>query len=170
MQHAVRNLPQAFRKAPAALKRSTQLLGAIQTQTRTRTRWLSTRGAGGGGMVDILHSHNADEKPRMSVRGYGEECFQVNETHVHGSCIILPHSFFIWEAKTFEDITKESLGIFTMLHPTIEVLFIGCGDVMPKPLDAALVRCVYAYICICLCVCLCLRLCLRLSLHLCPSH
>jgi len=91
-------------------------------------------------MVDILHSHNSDEKPRMSVRGYGEDCFQVNETHVHGSVVILPHSFFIWEAKTFEDITKESLSLFTMLHPTIEVLFIGCGDVMHKPLDAALTR------------------------------
>ena len=104
-------------------------------------RNFSTRGMGGVGLVDITSAgYDDQEVPRLSVRGFGESCFQVNETLVHGSVIILPHSYYIWEATKFEDITKESLALFTLIHPTIEVLFLGCGDQLPRPLDPALVR------------------------------
>jgi len=83
---------------------------------------------GGGSMVDITAgSLPGDDptSPRLSVRGYGEGVFQVNETLVHGSVILLPKTYYIWEATKFEDITVESLAMFTLIYPTIEVLFIG---------------------------------------------
>ena len=69
--------------------------------------------------------------PRLSVRGFGDYCFQINETQANGSIILLPKTFYIWDVKRFEDITIESLSVFTLIHPTIEVLFIGCGVNVP---------------------------------------
>ena len=39
-----------------------------------------------------------------------------------------------------QDITIESLSVFTLLYPTVECLFIGCGDNIPAQLDPALAR------------------------------
>ena len=60
---------------------------------------------GGGSMVDITAgSLPGDDptSPRLSVRGFGEGVFQVNETLVHGSVALLPKTYYIWEAAKFE--------------------------------------------------------------------
>lgn len=97
---------------------------------------------GGGAMVDITSGPiKGDEGvPRLSVRGYGEGVFQINEALVHGSIMLLPKTYYIWNAEKFEDITIESLSMLALIHPTLEVVFIGCGDTMPRQLDPAITR------------------------------
>ena len=73
--------------------------------------------------------------PRLQVRGYGKDCFQVNETLVHGSVLLLPTTFLMWKVKSVEDITIENLTIFQFVYPRLEVLFLGMGRNMPGPLD-----------------------------------
>lgn len=67
------------------------------------------------------------------VRGIGGTSFMINDIYVRQSVLLLPKSFFLWNAKKFEDISIESLTLFSMLYPTIEVLFIGCGETQPGP-------------------------------------
>lgn len=72
-----------------------------------------------------------DEKERVTVVGYGDHAFQINDTLVRQSVLLLPHSFLLWNAREFKDITIESLTLFTVLFPTLEVLLIGCGERVP---------------------------------------
>lgn len=70
----------------------------------------------------------------ISIKGYNEYSFQVNDVLVNQSVILLPKSFLLWNAKKFQDITIESLSIFPLIFPTIEIIFVGCGHRMIQPL------------------------------------
>ena len=103
----------------------------------SRRRWYSSsknaRATLGG--FDILSSVDPGET-RVIVRGYGDHAFQINDVLVQQSVILLPKSFYLWNAKTFSDITIESLALFQVLYPTLEVLFVGCGEHLPGLLPA----------------------------------
>jgi len=112
----------------------------IQTQTRVNQhvrRGLSTSGGALGKGFDILADDegSSSQGQRMSIRAFGDHSFQINDVVVNQSVILLPKSFFLWNARTYEDITLESLAVFPILHPTIEVLFIGCGENVPGVLN-----------------------------------
>ena len=77
---------------------------------------------------------------RTFVRGYGDHAFQVNETLVRNSIILLPTSYFIWKTIKFDEINEESLSIFPLLFPTIEMVLIGCGETVPQRLCPNLVK------------------------------
>lgn len=84
-------------------------------------------------MADILAPTAADLlKPK--IISFGDHAFQVNDVVVRQSVILLPNNFLLWNARTFEDITIKSLSVFTSLYPTPEILFIGCGERLPRPL------------------------------------
>jgi len=89
------------------------------------------------GSYDITES---GDKALMQVRGYGDRSFQLNEVQVNQSVLLFRKSFLLWNARTFEDISVESLAPFALLHPTLEVLFIGCGEVQPKQLSPDVVK------------------------------
>jgi len=44
-----------------------------------------------------------------------------------GPCAIFPRSFLSWNVSGVEGITKESLSLFTVLEPKIDILVIGVG-------------------------------------------
>jgi uncharacterized protein len=79
-------------------------------------------------------------KRRIQVKAFGETSFRLDEVLVKHSVLLLPHSFLLWNAKTFDDITQDSLEIFPLMFPTLEILFIGCGETQPKQLPLELVR------------------------------
>ncbi len=74
------------------------------------------------------------------VRGLGDSSFMINDIYVRQSVLLLPKSFFLWNAKKFEDISVDSLSLFSMLYPTIEVLFIGCGENQPGPGSVEIIK------------------------------
>ena len=76
----------------------------------------------------------------MQIRGYGDTSFQLNEVQVNQSVLVFSKSFLLWNAKTFADVTAENLGVFALMHPTPEVVFIGCGEVQPGRLPPDLVQ------------------------------
>jgi len=89
------------------------------------------------GSFDITESL---DKQQTQVRGYGETFFQINDVQVNQSVLLFRTSFLLWNARTFDDITVENLAPFVLLHPTLEVLFIGCGEVQPRQLPPDLVK------------------------------
>jgi NADH dehydrogenase [ubiquinone] 1 alpha subcomplex assembly factor 3 len=80
-----------------------------------------------GKMTDII----GNDEFKTELRAFGDSAFLVNDTVVRQSVILLPNSFYLWNVKTFEDITIESLSMFPILHPTIEILLLGCGKKTP---------------------------------------
>ena len=62
-------------------------------------------------MTDIL-AHQGHEVPTVLV-SYGEKAFLINETLVLQPVILFPKKFLMWNARTFEDITIESLSAVT---------------------------------------------------------
>ena len=92
--------------------------------------------------LDVLSLGAPKEEgaPRLQVRGYGNDCFQLNETLCHGSVLLFPTTFLMWKVKSIEDITIESLSVFQFVYPRIEVLFLGMGHKMPGPLDPAITK------------------------------
>ena len=115
-------------------------------RSQTQARWCRPRrslstptttvGPTGKGF-DI--TENVD-KQLMQVRGYGDRSFQLNEVQVNQSVLLFRKSFLLWGARKFDDITVESLAPFALLHPTLEVLFVGCGDVQPRQLPPDVVQ------------------------------
>lgn len=98
--------------------------------------------SGFGKGVELLDEASLDGsgKRRVQLKAYGDKVFQVDEILVRQSVILLPHSFLLWNARTFDDISIESLSIFPFLFPGIEMLIIGCGKTQPKQLDPDIIR------------------------------
>lgn len=86
---------------------------------------------------DILGDVAEGQQMRSSIRAFGDRSFQVNNVKVRQSVLLFPHSFLAWNVSRFEDITIDSLAPFTLLYPTLELLFIGCGKHAPSPLRLA---------------------------------
>ena len=76
----------------------------------------------------------------LSILAFGDHCFQVNDILVRQSILLFKDHFLLWSANDFDDITIESLHIFTVLYPTIEILLIGCGEFQPKQLDNKIIQ------------------------------
>lgn len=82
---------------------------------------------------DILGDTLEGEEMRSAIRAFGDRSFKVNNVVVRQSVLLFPHSFLAWNVHRIEDITIDSLAPFTLLYPTIDILFIGCGKTAPSP-------------------------------------
>ena len=52
---------------------------------------------------------------------------------------------FLWDVKDVDDITIESLSLFHLVYPTIEILFIGTGEKMTRRLPPEVTNCTDSY-------------------------
>ncbi|KAM6062422.1 NADH dehydrogenase [ubiquinone] 1 alpha subcomplex assembly factor 3 [Chlamydotis macqueenii] len=64
----------------------------------------------------------------MFVEGYTTRGFTVNGDLVVGPCAILPRAILQWNVGSYRDISHESLSLFRLLEPRIEILVLGTGD------------------------------------------
>jgi NADH dehydrogenase [ubiquinone] 1 alpha subcomplex assembly factor 3 len=81
---------------------------------------------------DLLGPEMVDNKQRSMIRAYGETSFLVNNVLVRQSVLLFPNSFLAWKPRKMEEITIESLEVFTLMYPTLEIIFIGCGQRMSQ--------------------------------------
>lgn len=81
---------------------------------------------------DCLQAEDGNMK--TTVLAFGDTLFQVNHSLVGQSVLLLPNKYFLWKPKTIDDITIDSLSVLTTIFPTVEILFIGCGENNAKPL------------------------------------
>jgi len=87
---------------------------------------------------DLLSGHD-EPQPRLNVVGFGDTTFQVNDVLIRQSVLLLPKQYFLWNAKTFEDITIDSMELFPLIKPRLEILFVGTGRQM-RPLPIPLME------------------------------
>uniref|UniRef100_A0A0K0EDQ7 NADH dehydrogenase [ubiquinone] 1 alpha subcomplex assembly factor 3 n=1 Tax=Strongyloides stercoralis TaxID=6248 RepID=A0A0K0EDQ7_STRER len=52
----------------------------------------------------------------------------IDGTFLYGPIAVFPKTVLSWRVLTPDDITPESLSLFLMLQPKIDILIVGCGD------------------------------------------
>ncbi|EMP26596.1 NADH dehydrogenase [ubiquinone] 1 alpha subcomplex assembly factor 3 [Chelonia mydas] len=64
----------------------------------------------------------------MLIDSYSSRGFTINGDKVVGPCAIIPRAILQWNVGSYQDITEESLVLFRLLEPRIEILVLGMGD------------------------------------------
>ncbi|XP_053932811.1 NADH dehydrogenase [ubiquinone] 1 alpha subcomplex assembly factor 3 [Cuculus canorus] len=62
------------------------------------------------------------------IEGYSGRGFTISGDVVVGPCAILPRAILQWNVGSYRDISHESLSLFRLLEPQIEILVLGTGD------------------------------------------
>ncbi|KPP60404.1 NADH dehydrogenase-like [Scleropages formosus] len=61
------------------------------------------------------------------VQSYGPRGFTVDGNRAVGPCALLPPAILQWNVGSYEDISVDSLSLFHLLEPRIELLVLGTG-------------------------------------------
>ncbi|CAI9576385.1 unnamed protein product, partial [Staurois parvus] len=69
-----------------------------------------------------------DSPDIMFVESYSRQGFIINGNQVIGPCAIIPRAILQWNVHSYKDISYESLSLFRLLVPRIEILVLGIGD------------------------------------------
>lgn len=78
--------------------------------------------------VNIL---NNEEGVNLMINGFSQTGFRLNnDMTVLGPMAIFPRSVLSWNVGKSDDIDEESLSLFTVLEPKIDILVVGVGDKM----------------------------------------
>ena len=64
----------------------------------------------------------------LFITKYNTKGFTIQGNKAFGPVAILPKSYFSWKVKSSCDINVESLQLFTVVEPRIEILVIGTGE------------------------------------------
>ena len=92
----------------------------------------SSMGVGGAAPLSANVLESADR--RTVVTEVDEGGFELNgDVFVPSSVACLAHSAFLWKARTVDDITVDSMRLFTAVHPRPEIVVLGLGAKGPKP-------------------------------------
>ncbi|XP_028303100.1 NADH dehydrogenase [ubiquinone] 1 alpha subcomplex assembly factor 3 [Gouania willdenowi] len=58
---------------------------------------------------------------------YSPTGFNIDGNKVFGPCALLPPAILQWNISSYKDITEESVSLFHMVEPKIEILVLGTG-------------------------------------------
>jgi len=62
------------------------------------------------------------------IDSYSQDGFRLNDdTKILGPCVIFPTAVLGWRIRDAEDVTEDSLALFTLLDPKLDILVIGHG-------------------------------------------
>lgn len=77
---------------------------------------------------DLSHHPITQGETNLSITSIEDDSICVNNIYTRQSVIIFPKSFFLWNARTVQDINLSSLALIPVVFPTLEMLIIGCGE------------------------------------------
>ncbi|XP_039971556.1 NADH dehydrogenase [ubiquinone] 1 alpha subcomplex assembly factor 3 [Xiphias gladius] len=63
----------------------------------------------------------------VMIQSYSPRGFNIDGNKVFGPCAVLPPAILQWNVGSCKDITEESVSLFHMLEPRIEILVLGTG-------------------------------------------
>ncbi len=67
---------------------------------------------------------------RQYVQSYGSGFFKVSRVDYQGSVIVLPNQTISWDVNVLGDVNLGSLAPVLAEGPRVEILLIGCGEMM----------------------------------------
>lgn len=65
------------------------------------------------------------------VSAFSTQGFVINDKRFFGAVALAPHLVLNWNVDSFDKLTTESLELFTVFVPAIEIIVIGCGKLPP---------------------------------------
>ncbi|XP_054881821.1 NADH dehydrogenase [ubiquinone] 1 alpha subcomplex assembly factor 3 [Poeciliopsis prolifica] len=68
-----------------------------------------------------------EENNGFLIHNYSPMGFNIDGNRVLGPCAVIPPAILQWNVGSSEDITEESISLFHMLEPPIEILVLGTG-------------------------------------------
>ncbi|XP_040264612.1 NADH dehydrogenase [ubiquinone] 1 alpha subcomplex assembly factor 3 isoform X2 [Bufo bufo] len=80
-----------------------------------------------------------DSADIMFIESYSSLGFIINGDRIVGPCAVLPRSILQWNVASHRNISLESLSLFHLLVPKIEILVLGTGDRVER-LDPAIAK------------------------------
>ncbi|XP_053324876.1 NADH dehydrogenase [ubiquinone] 1 alpha subcomplex assembly factor 3 [Spea bombifrons] len=86
--------------------------------------------------VSVLERDSSDV---MFIESVSRQGFIINGDRVVGPCAIIPKAILQWNVGSHKDISVESLSLFHMLVPRIEIVVLGTGDRVER-LDPAILK------------------------------
>ena len=76
--------------------------------------------------VNVL---NKDVEDLLMIDSFSTHGFRLNSgLFIIGPCAVLPRTIFYWDVPNHRGITPESLALFWLMEPKVDVLLIGAGD------------------------------------------
>ncbi|XP_017775130.1 PREDICTED: NADH dehydrogenase [ubiquinone] 1 alpha subcomplex assembly factor 3 [Nicrophorus vespilloides] len=76
-----------------------------------------------------VHILNNDNELGLMINGVSQVGFRLNNNMtVLGPMAIFARSVLSWNINSVDDITEESLSLFTTLEPKLDIIVIGIGD------------------------------------------
>ena len=88
-------------------------------------------GVGGAAPLSVEVLESADRRTAVTEVDAGG--FELNgDVFVPSSVACLAHSAFLWKARRPEDVTVESMRLFTAVHPRPEIVVLGLGAKGPR--------------------------------------
>ncbi|XP_058822867.1 NADH dehydrogenase [ubiquinone] 1 alpha subcomplex assembly factor 3 [Topomyia yanbarensis] len=86
---------------------------------------------------------NLEAESGLLINSYSQVGFRLNNNMVVlGPMAIFPRTVFSWNVASYEDINEESLSLFSVLEPKIDILVVGIGD---QPMTPALNKRIIEY-------------------------
>uniref|UniRef100_A0A0K0FXK6 NADH dehydrogenase [ubiquinone] 1 alpha subcomplex assembly factor 3 n=1 Tax=Strongyloides venezuelensis TaxID=75913 RepID=A0A0K0FXK6_STRVS len=74
-------------------------------------------------------SKDMQEAKKQCIHGLSSLGFRmIDGSFLYGPIAVFPKTVLSWRVLTTDDITPESLSLFLMLQPKIDILVVGCGD------------------------------------------
>lgn len=64
----------------------------------------------------------------VMIHSYSTRGFNIDDNKVYGPCAVLPPAILQWNVGSHEDISEESVSLFHLLEPRIEMLILGTGS------------------------------------------
>ncbi|XP_017271327.1 NADH dehydrogenase [ubiquinone] 1 alpha subcomplex assembly factor 3 [Kryptolebias marmoratus] len=68
-----------------------------------------------------------DDESGIQIHSYSPAGFNIDGNQVFGPCALLLPAILQWNVGSHEDITEESVSLFHMIEPTLEILVLGTG-------------------------------------------
>ncbi|KAL1497119.1 hypothetical protein ABEB36_008129 [Hypothenemus hampei] len=76
-----------------------------------------------------VHILNKDEDLALMIDGYSQVGFKLNNrVTVLGPMVIFPRSVLSWNINDINDVNDDSLSLFKVLVPKLDIIVLGTGD------------------------------------------
>ncbi|XP_057668425.1 NADH dehydrogenase [ubiquinone] 1 alpha subcomplex assembly factor 3 [Diorhabda carinulata] len=103
-------------------------LGTFRRQIATSSKLWAPGAYEGSGKTSV-HILNKDSDLGILIDGFSQVGFRLNNDFtILGSMVIFPRSVLSWNVEDVSQITEESLSLFTILEPKIDIIVLGVGD------------------------------------------
>ncbi|XP_076360586.1 NADH dehydrogenase [ubiquinone] 1 alpha subcomplex assembly factor 3 [Tachypleus tridentatus] len=84
---------------------------------------------------------NTEEQEGILINSYSTIGFRLNNgLFVFGPMAVFPRSVLQWNVKNVEDIHPDSLSLFYLLEPKIDLLIVGTGGVRSNKIDYSVIK------------------------------